>query len=423
MFTLDQYLAELFAWTLLQFAWQGVFLGISLRVCDFVLRRSNATLRYRIFRIHLAALVMAPLLTLLESHTAVVSVAPDAGSGPSGAFPFLHSLFSSLVLPLFHRLVLALPFILFFWTAGTLFGAGLVLAGYLRSRRLRSVRPCRGRLSHVVDELARKLGIKTAPTVVEAEINSPFVVGVRRHMLVLPPKIEQELTPEEVRAILAHELAHVKRSDYTMNLLQTSLLLLMWPHPAAWMLWIRLRCEREACCDEVAVQLCGSAVPLAHALYRLAMNASPFDVAVPAAAGSLELRLRRLLTPSRPSHRILSGATPALAMIALVLATICMAQTLPADRATRIALIASPLGPTISIHAQDPAGSFFVRLYRGRVLGVSIGNQSIPAAQLIQQGNSVRVLDRSGQEILALRVDPRGGIAWNPRAKLGQSNF
>jgi beta-lactamase regulating signal transducer with metallopeptidase domain len=423
MFTMDQYLVELFAWTLLQFAWQGVFLAISLRVCDFALRRSNSRVRYHILRIHLAALIIAPLLALLLSHKAVASPAPNGGVAGPGAFALLPSLLHSLLLPPFHLLVLALPYILVFWTAGTLIGAGLVLAGYLRSRRLHSFYPYRGGLTSVVDELARKLGIKTAPAVVEAEIGSPFVVGVRRHLLVLPRKIEQELTPEEVRAILAHELAHVKRSDYTLNLLQIGVLLLMWPHPVAWMLWNRLRHAREACCDEAAVQLCGTAGPLARALYRLAVNASPLDVAVPAAAGPLELRLQKLLTPNRSSGGILPCAALTLAMIALVLATICSARTLRANAATRIALMASPLGPTISIHAEDPAGSFFVRLHRGRVFGISIGNQSIPTAQIIQQGNSVRVLDRSGQEILALRVDPRGGIAWYPRTNQAQPNF
>jgi hypothetical protein len=265
--------------------------------------------------------------------------------------------------------------------------------------------------------------MKTPPAVLEAEVDSPCVVGARQQRLILPRKIEHRLPPEELRAILAHELAHVKRSDYRSNLLHNVLVLFLWPHPAAWMIRAQLRHEREACCDEAAVQVCGSALPVARALYRMAVKVQRFDAAVPAAAGPLERRLQRLLNPNPPSAPIVLWVAPVLAMMALAVTTSLLAQTLPADAATRRALMASPLGPTIFVRAEDPAGSFRVRLRGGRVLGVAIENESIPPEQVIQQGNSVRVLGRSGQELLALQVDPRGGISWNARAERAPSAF
>jgi hypothetical protein len=155
----------------------------------------------------------------------------------------------------------------------------------------------------------------------------------------------------------------------------------------------------------------------------MAVKGQPLDMAVAAASGPLARRLERLLSANPPAAPGLSWIAPAFAIVALALATSRLAQTLGADAATREALIASSLGPTISVRATDPAGSFRVKLRRGRVLGVSIENESIPAQRVIQQGRTVRVLSGAGQELLALQVDPRGGISWHPRARRGPSSL
>ena len=74
------------------------------------------------------------------------------------------------------------------------------------------------------------------------------------------------LTPRQVEAILAHELAHIRRHDYVVNLLQTVVETLLFYHPAVWWLSHRIRVERENCCDDLAVSLCGDPVAYAAAL-------------------------------------------------------------------------------------------------------------------------------------------------------------
>ena len=422
MFIRDHYLVQLLAWVLLHFAWQGVFILLSSRAFDFALRRSPASFRYRVFCLHLIALGIAPLLTLLISHRAVASGVPLA-SGSSVVLGVASPGLSALLFPPSHLLARALPYVLVCWTVGILLGAALVLGGIARCSRLRCVCWERGGLPEVIEELTRRLRIRVPPIVFEADVDSPFVVGVRQPRLVLPRKIEQRLAPEELRAILAHELAHVKRRDYRSNLLQTTLALLLWPHPAAWMIWVQLRHEREASCDEAAVQICGSALPLARGLYRLAVKARPLYAALSLAAGPVEQRVRRLLDGKQPSAPVVSWVPPAFAMVALAVTTSLLAQALPSDTATRNALIVSPFGPTIVVQAHDPAGSFRMQLRGGRVLGMSIENESIPPERVIQQGDSVQVLGPSGQELLAVHVDPRGRISWRPRAAQPRSTF
>jgi hypothetical protein len=147
MFTSDDYLVQLLAWVMLHFAWQGVFIIVSLRTCDYVLRESPASLRYRVFCVHLAALGVAPLVTLLVSHRAVASGVPLGAAGSSGAMGSLFSGLPSLLLPPFHWLVRAMPYLLLFWTVGILIGACLLLGGHARCARLQGVYRKRGRLT------------------------------------------------------------------------------------------------------------------------------------------------------------------------------------------------------------------------------------------------------------------------------------
>ena len=122
------------------------------------------------------------------------------------------------------------------------------------------------------------------------------MVGWLRPAILLPIAAIATLTPAQVEAILAHELAHIRRHDYAVNLLQTIAETLLFYHPAVWWLSKRVRAEREHCCDEIAVEICGDAVAYAKALAELESwrTASP-AMAVAATGGSLVDRVRRIL--------------------------------------------------------------------------------------------------------------------------------
>jgi beta-lactamase regulating signal transducer with metallopeptidase domain len=412
------YWVYLLAWVVLHFTWQGAFLVISWRACEPLLRAATPQVRYRTAWLHLAALGAAPLLTLLVSHRALLK---SMSAGRWAAAPRWAQSLSpspSLLWPLFHFLGRALPGLLALWTVGVLIGGGFLLAGWARHWCIAPVHSAPSEVLALVYEIAGKLELHKCPRVLQARVASPFVHGARRQRLVLPYEIEWQLPPPELKAVLAHELVHLKRSDYASNLVQTMLVILAWPHPAAWYLWARARREREACCDDLAVQICGSAAPLARALYRLAARTPVFDGgALAAATGLLERRLRRLLEPRQASAALASRAVALPALGALALATLLFACQLPADLAAQRAFIASRWSPTVTIHAHDPAGSFQVKIRQGQVLAISLGDERVPLAQVIQQGDVVRVLGHSGQELLCLTVMAGGGIRWEARPR------
>src|SRR4029079_6617056 len=109
------------------------------------------------------------------------------------------------------------------------------------------------------------------------------------------------LSPLQVEAILAHELAHIRRHDYLVNLLQTLVEMLLFYHAAVWCLSRRMRAERENCCDDLAVSLCGDPYAYAKALADLEeLRADSGHLALAATGGSLIHRVRRLI--ATPSH-------------------------------------------------------------------------------------------------------------------------
>ena len=149
-----------------------------------------------------------------------------------------------------------------------------------------------GRQSHRLSTWARRLiRIVELP-----HVDVPLVVGCLRPIVVLPIAAISQLNAAQVEAILAHELAHVRRHDYLVNLMQTLAETLLFYHPAVWWLSARIRDEREHCCDDVAVAVCGDPVGYAAALAELeAWRSGELSLAAAATGGSLLNRVRRIL--------------------------------------------------------------------------------------------------------------------------------
>ena len=108
------------------------------------------------------------------------------------------------------------------------------------------------------ERLAARLRLDVAFRVVETGlVDAPSVIGWIRPVILLPVAVLTNLAPVQIEAILAHELAHIRRRDYAVNLLQTVAETLLFYHPGVWWVSARVREEREHCCDDVAVEVCG----------------------------------------------------------------------------------------------------------------------------------------------------------------------
>jgi beta-lactamase regulating signal transducer with metallopeptidase domain len=100
-------------------------------------------------------------------------------------------------------------------------------------------------------------------------ISVPMTIGVLRPLVLLPASALLGLSPDQLEAIFAHELAHVRRADYFWNLIQTLVETLFFFHPTVWWIGKRLREQRELCCDDIALEMCSDPLVYATALLQV----------------------------------------------------------------------------------------------------------------------------------------------------------
>ena len=222
----------------------------------------------------------------------------------------------------------ALPYAVLGWLVGVFGLSAWHLGGWMQLQRLkrRMVHRVGDALQQRLAQIAGRLGVHRAVTLLEsALVEVPTVVGWLRPVILLPASALTGLSPEQLEAILAHELAHIRRYDYLVNVLQTVVEILGFYHPAVWWVSRRIRIERENCCDDMAVRVCGDSVRYARALTCLEeIRHSQAELAMAATGGSLLDRIARLLgRPAADDRRFawLPGLITLLLVIGVVIPT------------------------------------------------------------------------------------------------------
>jgi beta-lactamase regulating signal transducer with metallopeptidase domain len=152
-----------------------------------------------------------------------------------------------------------MPWIDGVWLAGVCFLALRAAGGWWRLRSLR--RNAQVAVPESVQQsFARVVGqlrlVQVVTLRVSRDVISPMAMGIWRTSVILPLSVAVSLPAEQLEAVLAHELAHIRRWDYFCNLLQTAIECLFFFHPAVWWTSRRTRELREICCDEIAARTC-----------------------------------------------------------------------------------------------------------------------------------------------------------------------
>jgi beta-lactamase regulating signal transducer with metallopeptidase domain len=324
-------LVESFGWALVHFIWQGLALALSLYV--FVAFCRNAITRYWAAVLTLVLMVAAPLVTLL-----VIGPASDPASM---AFRHTDSNLAGVMAVSdrtgFAAAAASLPsvnWIVCFaaaWLAGVLAFALRALGGWMLVQRLyRNERqPLAPLLSARCAALQESLGIsRKVQFFLSSAIDAPAVIGWFRPVVLLPFTALTGLSPEQLEAILVHELAHIRRFDCFVNLFQIAAETLLFYHPAVWWVSRMIRAERENCCDDLAVAACGDVGVYARALTVVESWRAMPALVVAANSSSLKLRIERLLGLKAMATNVSSVGIAALGLI-------CAAGVLLAGSALR----------------------------------------------------------------------------------------
>jgi beta-lactamase regulating signal transducer with metallopeptidase domain len=307
------------------FIWQGAVLGLA---AHLVIRagRLGANARYAVGVICLVAMAAMPIATTIYiAHgasgglSAVRGATIDDGQATAPSVAAVGRLTSGSRSPRDLRAAVVLT-----WLVGVILLSLRLLGGWVMTRRLvdgarsPAAPDIRGLACRVAERLAlaRLVEVFESPT-----IAVPMMVGWIKPCVILPTAALAGLTPIQVEALLAHELAHVRRHDYLINLLQSAIETLLFYHPAVWWISQDVREAREHCCDDAAVAVCDRVV-YASALADLAvlanMTAGP-RLALAATDGSLVGRVRRILGGSDDGRGRTPGWVPA-GLLALAVA-------------------------------------------------------------------------------------------------------
>jgi beta-lactamase regulating signal transducer with metallopeptidase domain len=122
------------------------------------------------------------------------------------------------------------------------------------ARLLRIAVPAEPELTSLVGEVAIRLKVSAVDTRIVAGIASPFIWCVYRPVLLWPAALSSKMSKESIRALLVHELAHLKRRDHVVGWLELVAGLLWWWNPVYWYIRHQLRENAELACDAWAVQ-------------------------------------------------------------------------------------------------------------------------------------------------------------------------
>jgi beta-lactamase regulating signal transducer with metallopeptidase domain len=287
------------AQTLLHSVWQIAVLALLAALLLGLLQRGSATLKHAVGMLFLLLMIAAPITTfsvlMLEgsNHTTPAPI--------SGVLPLLMPSLLNLPVVSSTSSALLLPW---FWCAGVVFMLARLIGGWWMLRKLdhqqSSPLPAiwlqRAEAIRTALKIRRQISIRLIE-----KMGVPCTAHVWRPVVWFPVSILTQLTPDQIEALIAHELAHIRRLDWIWNGVQCVIEAVLFYHPGVWWLNRRVRQERENACDDLAVAVCGDAIVLAEALANLERVRMPRHLlALSANGGSLMQRITRLLSPDTP---------------------------------------------------------------------------------------------------------------------------
>lgn len=386
-------------WTLIHFLWQGLLLAAVLNtvlpLCRSAIARHNCALAT------LVLMALTPIATFLSIH--------DWGNGGRENFA------GAGMLPPTWISTSWMGWLVMLWLAGV---AGLslrALGGWYVAQSLGRV----DTLAVPADLLRRCHDLQHRMAVawpvrflLSRRIDAPVVVGWLRPVILIPVSAISGLAPQQLDALISHELAHIRRLDTITNILLAEVETLLFYHPAVWWVSRQVRIERENCCDDLAVLACGNRVLYVEALTSLeewkGTNVLKPAMSLAANGGRLKDRVARLLEAPVQSPKLSLSAMTGLALLGLLAVSVAVAAPSGKD--------ATEMRPIPETHMLPPYPADSKQAKEeGRVLlEVTIGTDGAVSHSRVVQPSGHQRLDVAANEFV------KGYWRWQPATRAGK---
>lgn len=303
-----------FGWTIIHSIWQGAAVAFGFALLMFFMRRYRSRTRYIIGVMTLMLILAMSMVTFVSiyhpgtqgnmkadqsdrSKVALSGVVEVENLANPGNQSFFKDYFNQ-----------HLPLLVTIWFLGVLFLVLRFAGGFLYNQRIKihRTRPLSAFWQNRLKKLCLQANIRKSVRLVESALAKvPIVIGHFKPVILLPLGLVTGLPQEQVEALLAHELAHISRKDYLVNILQSFVDILFFYHPGVRWISSHIRSEREHCCDDIAVSVSGDSVSFAQALTNIQgyglKNANPAMAATGKTPGHYGLlnRIKRLASPGK----------------------------------------------------------------------------------------------------------------------------
>jgi bla regulator protein BlaR1 len=311
METLLHNLSEVFAVSIIHSLWQCLIIYLLLRIFLADIVRLSAAVKYKITVTALFAATGWFIYTLFdEAANYNWHISLQAATNTSQHLPLITSLKAIANADDRYEITIEryLPYVTTIYIAGLLFHTLRLLSAWFQMQQLKQNAVPDNQLQKRLNELSAMLNNKRAVIVSYADrIDVPCVTGYLKPLILLPLSLSTYLSAKEVEAILLHELAHVKRNDYLINLLQQVMSVILFFNPFVLLMNRIINQERENSCDDVVVALTGQPLVYAQALLKIEQNNVRYLPLALAATGKkyhLLNRIERIMKNKKPMANI-----------------------------------------------------------------------------------------------------------------------
>ena len=344
---------------LARFVWQGAAVALGVGALLSCMGRRPARERYGLACLGLLVMAVLPVASFVSELAGVASGASTVSTA-MGDGVFTGAPEATLAAWVKGWLWTLRPWLMSAWMCGVLLLSLRTVLAWRQAQALtrEGTRQPGGPATMALVRMMERTRVSRPVRLLEsAALEVPTVVGLWRPLILVPTSTLTGLSVAQLEAVLAHELAHIRRHDYLVNLLQALVETALFYHPAVWWLSARIREEREHCADDVAVESCGDALMYSRALATLEqLRTSTPAPALAANGGSLLLRIQRLLaTPQggAPLHPWRLAGSLVAALLVVVLGAARQAQATgtnsepPAQKASNAATLSTSEGAAV----------------------------------------------------------------------------
>ncbi len=260
-------------WTIIHSLWQSSLIALAYFFLSSFPKKENSHHRYNLGIFSLIILLGTTAMTFWRAHSSFVPASMTANTAvaqgstmlQAGSDPSLASIVQGFISQ-------HMPLIVGFWLLGVFILIVHFIGDYVANLRIKKY-PCveapdlwQKRLTDLSKRMNLSKFVKIKETL---RISTPMTIGHLKPVILFPVGLLAGLPVDQVEAIFAHELAHILRRDYLVNILQNFVDIFFFYHPGVRWISARIRVERENCCDDMAVGMVGDSIMFAKALANI----------------------------------------------------------------------------------------------------------------------------------------------------------